>query len=125
MMLLINGPLTPAVLQLVGLMDKEDKEGLDEISARVAARTHAQLLEEMQSTKSRILFAGAEEEEVMKMMPSLGHGHEHDEHGEARSTPRVHDKLNRNQLRMLRESLLRVVKASYWELCDNGVLPRK
>jgi hypothetical protein len=33
--------------------------------------------------------------------------------------------LNRNQLRMLRESLMRVVKNSYWDILDGGVLARK
>merc|ERR1719277_336948 len=41
------------------------------------------------------------------------------------ASPASPTKVNRIQLRKLRESFLRVVKASYWELCDKGVLPRK
>mmetsp|Transcript_114557 Transcript_114557/g.244383 ORF Transcript_114557/g.244383 Transcript_114557/m.244383 type:complete len:949 (+) Transcript_114557:177-3023(+) len=137
LMLLINGPLTPWVLNMCGLMDTTAKEAvLEDIRQRVAVRTRCKLKEELRSESSKNLFSQAVEAQVVRMVPTLAQSDE----AEATAAKEVaaaadaagavtpvamSTKVNRIQLRKLRESFLRVVKAAYWELCDKGVLPRK
>jgi len=133
LMLVINGPLAPVVLRWCGLMDSTAKEAvLEDIQNRVAVRTRSKLQEELHSEASSRLYAGAVEAQVVNLVPSL--------EGKAQDTPPLvfprpgwqaprplvlQEQVNKIQLRKLRQSLLRVVKASYWELCDEGVLPRQ
>lgn len=144
-MQLINGPLTPKVLQLCGLMDSTDKATIiADVQQRVANRTKEQMRKDLEGEETNMLFSQAVEAQVARMVfPPTDSSATATPAGDdvtpgtgPRPSPRTNTmssnymesnlgKVNMNQLRMLRESLLRVVKAAYWELVETGVLPRK
>jgi NhaP-type Na+/H+ or K+/H+ antiporter len=139
LMQLINGPLTPKVLQFVGLMDSTDKATIiAEVQQRVANRTKEQMRKDLDGEETQGLFSQAVEAQVARLVfpptdasPTAA-GDDAPGTSPQRQSTRISTttetnlgKVNMNQLRMLRESLLRVVKAAYWELVETGVLPRK
>jgi hypothetical protein len=139
-MQLINGPLTPHVLRLCGLMDSTDKATvIADVHQRVAKKTKDELRKYMEDEETKVLFSLAVESQVSKMVfpPELEKDPSADgdsgltpapsEDSAPQALPRASTstKVNKNQLRTFRESLLRVVKQVYWELCDDGVIPRK
>jgi len=142
LMLLVNGPLTPLVLDWCGLMDSTVKEAVvEDIRQRVAVRTRAKLREELRSDTSKNLFAKADTTQVIRLVPALAESDvlppvisqtqsdvgtaSHSHLRRSGTDLDITAKVNQIRLWKLRESFLRVVKASYWELCDLGVLPRK
>jgi NhaP-type Na+/H+ or K+/H+ antiporter len=147
-MQLINGPLTPTVLRLCGLMDSTDKENvISDVQKRIAARTKDQMRKDLKGEDTRALFSQAVEKQVSAIVfhPIVDPQGGEDSEISARTTAAIRpekldtdtaelrrfrtsaekETLNRNQLRMLRESLMRVVKNSYWDILDGGVLARK
>jgi NhaP-type Na+/H+ or K+/H+ antiporter len=138
MMLLVNGPLTPLVLRMCGLMEHQNKhKELKRLEGRIQEQTMEQLREDLSSAESQHLFSGAAEKEVVHMVrpaqdldtseaseEEVRMGHTLSTGGRLASKEGK-DGFRKAWMRTLRESLLRVVKNIYWELLDNGVLPRK
>mmetsp|Transcript_28873 Transcript_28873/g.63862 ORF Transcript_28873/g.63862 Transcript_28873/m.63862 type:complete len:455 (-) Transcript_28873:255-1619(-) len=119
LMLVINGPLMPAVLRFTGLMrtTSEQKRMLEKERFQLAAYTQNRLVHLMTDPDTEALFARAAKDRVELMMPLL-------------NVPRPPaqkqgDTINKRGLALLRASLLRVVKSTYWKMLDEGVLAKR
>merc|ERR1719265_1936578 len=131
MTLLINGTTTPYVLKFMGLMQTEAESDrlLGEVRERITDRTQ-KLFNELQSENSaneeKALFGGADYNEVKRMVQSLNSNWLEKPHKSANekggaghgllARARGHrDNANQLIVIMLRDTVLRVVKNTYWE----------
>jgi len=126
LMLMINGPTMPLILKWTGLMrsTKEQEQLFERERFHLSAFTQQKLERYVkgEDAETKELFAGAVQESVESMMALM--------HVERMRTERSeknekNEPENLGKVSLMRGSLLRAVKATYWQMLDNGLLRKK